>query len=43
MLFLENYHPCHNEDVQKKKRKKEKKEIKRIFDLGGILAGAVLH
>ena len=44
MLFLENYHPCHNEDFQKKKkRKKEKKEIKRIFDLGGVLAGAVLH
>ena len=35
MLFLENYHPCHNEDIQKRK----KKEIKRIFDLGGVLAG----
>ena len=39
MLFLENYHPCHNEDIQKK----EKKEIKRIFDLEGTLAGTALR
>ena len=33
MLFLENYHPCHNEDIQKK----EKKKLREFLILKGHL------
>ena len=42
MLFLENYHPCHNEDIQKKEKKKKKKLREFLILVGYLQGGATL-